>query len=146
MKLFFDRNCVVRTARMLSIFEWPSGHHVRHHDDDPRFTRTSRDAEILTALHDEAPDWVFVGGDGKILRNKAELAVLAETDLNYLVLNHVWCNKRIEETCWMLIKGWPKILAEIERLRVHSILELKFSTAGNVENLGPTASFRPRRG
>jgi len=129
---------------MLAIYEGRSGHLVRHHDDDSRFNRASKDTEILGALHDEDPNWIFVGGDGKILRNRVELSVLAETELTYLIFNHNWCNRKIEDTCWMIIKCWPKIVLEIESLKVHSILELKFSANGSIENKGPTASYRPR--
>lgn len=142
MKFFFDRNSCVRTARMLAIYEGPRGHLVRHHDDDKRFIKESTDIEIINALHDEDPEWVFVGGDGQILRNKVELSVLADCDLTYLIFNHAWCNKGIEETCWMMIKAWPKITSEIERLRAHSIVELKYGNSGNLDVRGATASFR----
>jgi hypothetical protein len=144
MKFFFDRNSCVRTARMLAIYEGSKGHHVRHHNDDPRFSEKSTDEEIIKSLHDEDPGWVFVGGDGKILRNKVELSVLAECNLTYLVFHHNWCNTVIENTCWMLIKGWPKITSEIERLKVRSIVELKYGSSGSVEIKGATASFRMR--
>jgi hypothetical protein len=142
MKFFFDRNSCVRTARMLAIYEGPRGHHVRHHNDDKRFDENSTDTHIIRTLYDEDPTWVFVGGDGKILRNKVELAVLADCDLTYLIFNHTWCNKRIEDTCWMMIKAWPKVTSEIERLKVPSIVELKYGSSGSVEIRGATASFR----
>lgn len=142
MRFFFDRNSCVRTARMLAIYEGPNGHHVRHHNDDERFNETSEDVDIMRTLHEEDSGWVFVGGDGKILRNKAELAVLAECDLTYLVFSPTWCNKPIDETCWMLVKGWPKVTSEIERLKTHSIVELKYRSHGNIEIKGATASFR----
>jgi hypothetical protein len=129
---------------MLAIYEGSGGHHVRHHNDDPRFSATSTDIDIIQALHSENPEWVFAGGDGKILRNKAELSVLAECNLTYLIFNHTWCNKKIEETCWMIIKGWPKITSEVERLKAHSILDWKYGSNGNVEIKGATASFRAR--
>jgi hypothetical protein len=144
MKFFFDRNACVRTARMLAIYEGPRGHHIRHHDDDKRFTKLSGDIEIIRTLYDEDPEWVFVGGDGKILRNRVELSVLADCDLTYLIFNYTWCNKKIEDTCWMLIKGWPKIVSEIERLKAHSIVELKYSSTGSVEIRGATASFQAK--
>jgi hypothetical protein len=130
---------------MLATYEGPRGHLIRHHNDDPRFCETSTDVEIIKSLHEEDPEWIFVGGDGKILRNKVELSVLADCDLTYLIFNHTWCNNPIEETCWMLIKGWPKITSEIERLRVHSIVELKYGSNGNTEIKGATASFRINR-
>jgi len=144
VKFFFDRNACVRTARMLAIYEGPSGHLIRHHNQDDRFNQKSDDVDIIQTLQQEDPAWVFVGGDGKILKNKVELAALAECDLTYLIFNHVWCNKRIEETCWMMIKGWPRIALEIERLKTHSIVELKYGSRGDVEVKGATASFRTR--
>ena len=127
---------------MLAIYEGKTGHHIRHHDDDSRFVKSSTDIDIIKTLHDEDPEWIFVGGDGSILKNRVELAVLAECNLTYLIFNHVWCNKRIEETCWMLIKSWPKISQHIDRLAVHSIVELKYGSSGVLDTKGPTASFR----
>lgn len=142
MRFFFDRNSCVRTARMLDIYEGPSVHRVRHHNDDQRFNKKSEDVEIIRTLYEEDPNWIFVGGDGKILRNKVELAVLAECNLTYLVFNHVWCNKPIVDTCWMIIKGWPRVTSELGQLKTHSIVELKYNQAGVLEIKGATASFK----
>ena len=95
---------------MLGIHEGDRGYRVRHHNDDPRFNPASEDTFILRTLYDEDPAWVFVGGDGKILRNRAELAVLAEVNLTYLLFDHPWCNKKIKETCWMLIRAGRRSL------------------------------------
>jgi hypothetical protein len=127
---------------MLSIYEGPKGHHVRHHNDDGRFSPDSKDVDIIKTIFSEDPNWVFVGGDGKILKNKVELAVLAECNLTYLIFNHTWCNKKIEDTCWMLVKAWPKITSELERIRTHSIVELKYGASGAIELKGATSSFR----
>ena len=145
MRFFFDRNAPVRTARILAIYEGQNGHEVRHHDDNSRFDRNSKDTYILDSLYEEDPEWIFVGGDGKILKNKVELSVLADHNLTYLLFNKQWCGKGIEDTCWMLIKGWPKITAEMQRLKVHSIVELKFGHLGAIEVKGPTASYRMRQ-
>jgi hypothetical protein len=127
---------------MLAIYEGPRGHHVRHHDDDLRFDKHSKDESIIRTLYDEDPSWIFVGGDGKILRNKVEMSVLAECNLTYLIFHHTWCNKTIEDTCWMMIKAWPSIVSGMERLKTHSIVELKYNAKGVLEIKGPTSSFR----
>ena len=142
MKFFFDRNSCARTARMLAIYEGHAGHLVRHHNDDQRFSKESTDIEIIQTLYAEDLEWVFVGGDGKILRNKVELTALAECNLTYLLFQNTWCDKKFEDTCWMLIKGWPRIVSEIERLKAHSIVELTYGSAGNVKIKGATVSFR----
>jgi hypothetical protein len=145
MKFFFDRNACVRTTRMLAIYEGGSrGHTILHHNDDQRFNRRSTDLEIMQALHADDPSWVFVGGDGRILKNRAELAALADCDLTYVLLASTWCNKPIEETCWMAIKGWPSVVRAVERLTAHSILEWKYNANGVLESKGPTASFRAK--
>ena len=145
MRFFFDRNSNVRTARMLAIYEGRGGHQVLHHNDDHRFCPTSTDVEIIKTLYSEDPSWIFASGDGKILQNKAELAVLTECNMTYLLFNHSWCNARLEETCWKLIKGWPKIVGEIERLKEPSIVELKYDSNGKIEVRGATASYRTRK-
>ncbi len=102
------------------------------------------DTEIIRTLRDDNPNWVFVGGDGKILRNRVELATLAECDLMSVLLNASWCSKKIEDTCWMMVKLWPRLTAEVERLRAHSIVELKYSSNCQIENRGATADHRIR--
>ena len=141
MKFFLDRNFCVRTTRMLAIYEGSRGHLVRHHNDDPRFHRSSADTTILQTLHDDDPSWVFAGDDGKILGNKAGLSVLAECNLTYLMFHHAWCNADIKDSCWMLIKRWPDITNAIERLKSRSVLELRYGSNGGVEIKGPTAGF-----
>jgi hypothetical protein len=127
---------------MLSIYEGRKGNDVRHHDDDQRFTITSQDTEIIKTLYQEDPSWIFVGGDGKILKNKAEIETLREYNLMYLLFHSNWCEKKIEDTCWMLIKIWPKVVSEVGRLKVPSILELKYSGNCSIENKGATKTFR----
>jgi hypothetical protein len=126
---------------MLDIYEGPSGHRITHHNDDNRFSKTSEDVQILRTLHAEDPGWIFVGGDGKILRNRVEMAVLAECNLTYLILNHTWCNKKIEDTCWMMIKLWPSITSGIERLKAPSVIELKYTSSRALDVKGATATF-----
>ncbi len=143
MRFFFDRNTCRRTARMLHIYGSDDGHEVRHHDDDLRFHPKSKDTEIIRTLHREDPGWVFLSGDGMILRNRVERATLAECNLTYVLLHPSWGNRKIEDTCWMMVKLWPNLLAEVGRLKVRSLLDLKYASSLRIDNRGATAGLRP---
>jgi hypothetical protein len=73
-----------RIARMVDAFE--REHTARAHDDDPRFTPTTPDVEWIQALGADDPPWIVISGDGRILRNKAELRALKEARLTFFCM------------------------------------------------------------
>jgi hypothetical protein len=76
MRFFFDRNMPPQLARMVDALE--REHTGRSYDDDDRFTDTTPDVDWIKALAADDPPWVIVSGDGRILKNKAELSALKE--------------------------------------------------------------------
>jgi len=74
MRFFFDRNMSPRLAAMINIYE--RDHSIIHHDEDGRFTPLTTDIEWITTLARDDPPWIVLSGDGRILRNKVELAAL----------------------------------------------------------------------
>lgn len=108
MKFFFDRNMPPQLARMVDALE--PEHTARAHDDDDRFTPTTPDIEWIEALGVDDPPWVVLSGDGRILRNKAELAVLREAKLTFFCMSKPWMHMKIYEKAWKFIKAWPEIV------------------------------------
>src|SRR5687767_12909761 len=98
MRFFFDRCAPVAVARMVRAFEEQKGAiAVQHHDDDARFTTKTTDVEWMTALaQDGEPRWNIVSGDGRILKNKVERAVLDNVGLTFFCLDKRWPNTPIE--------------------------------------------------
>jgi hypothetical protein len=108
MTFFFDRCTSPRIARMVNAFE--AVHTTRHHDDDARFIKTTSDIERITAIGGEEPPWAVVSGDGRILRNRHELAALRATRLRFFCLSSQWMRMPIYEQAWRFMKVWPKIV------------------------------------
>jgi hypothetical protein len=108
MKFLFDRNMSPRIARMIDAFD--PEHSVRHHDEDPRLTATTPDVEWIRALGADDPPWVVVSGDGRILRNKAELAALKEAGLTFFCMSKAWMHMKIHEYAWKFVKVWPDVV------------------------------------
>ncbi|HKI33466.1 MAG TPA: hypothetical protein VKA46_16545 [Gemmataceae bacterium] len=111
MRIFFDRCAAVALARMVRGFEG-SKVLIRHHDEDGRFTTTTADEVwISTLAADGDPLWLVISGDGRILRNKAQRAVLDGAKLPFFYLAKGWINRPIHEQAWKFMKVWPEILA-----------------------------------
>ncbi len=108
MRFFFDRNMSIWIARMVDAFE--REHTVRHHDDDPRFIPTTSDIEWIQALGADDPSWIVISGDGRILRNKVEIAALREARLTFFCMTKQWMHMGIYEYAWKFMKIWPEIV------------------------------------
>jgi hypothetical protein len=102
MRFFFDRNMSPRLARMIDIYERDSS--VIHHDDDGRFTPTTTDVEWIRALAADDPSWVVLSGDGRILKNRVELAALNEARLTFFCMSKAWSHMGLHEYTWKFVK------------------------------------------
>ncbi len=110
MRFFFDRCAPIAIAQMVRAIEG-TAHVVCHLDEDGRFTATTTDADWMKVLRgDSAPGWIVISGDGRILKNKAERAVLDEGGLRFFCLDKPWPNTPIYEYAWKFMKVWPRIL------------------------------------
>jgi len=139
MKFFFDRNMCVRTTRMLRVYEGEAGHTVVHLND--RFAHDTPDEKWLRALADEDPKWIVVAGDGRIVKNKVQMAVLAEVNLTYFLMVHPWMTMSIEDSAWRLIKVWPEIVGRAQ-VKTPTIFEVKIGKSIKIEEKGPTRQWR----
>jgi len=121
MRFFFDRNMSPRLARMIDVYE--TAHQVRHHDDDSRFGPNTTDVEWIKVLGADDPPWVVISGDGRILRNKAEAAVLKEAKLTFFCMSRVWTHMKIHEYVWKFLKLWPDIVenAQVAASRIFEV-------------------------
>jgi PIN like domain len=108
MRFFFDRNMSPRLARMIDIYERDSS--VIHHDDDGRFAPTTTDVEWIRALAADDPPWVVLSGDGRILKNRVELAALNEARLTFFCMSKAWSHMGLHEYTWKFVKLWPSVV------------------------------------
>ncbi|GDX99016.1 hypothetical protein LBMAG48_14200 [Phycisphaerae bacterium] len=106
MDFFIDRNVPEKLARMLGHYD--RAHNVVYHDD--LFEKTTPDTEWLEAIAKRAPVPVVVSGDGRILRNQAELQVLRGLPITFFLFAGGWFDLKWEEFAWKAIKVWPEVV------------------------------------
>lgn len=132
MRFFFDRNISSRLARMVDALD--AEHIVRAHDDDGRFNPMTPDVEWIRVLAADEPRWIVVSGDGRILRNRIELAAVKEAKLIFFCLNKQWMHMKFYEQAWKLIKVWPDVV-ENARGATPRIYEISGGAGLKVERL-----------
>jgi hypothetical protein len=107
MHFFIDRNVPIALARMLGHYD--RTHTVIYHDD--RFEKTTPDTAWLSEIAGWDPVPVVVSGDGRILRNPAELQVLQGLPLTFFLFVEAWLHLPWREHAWKAVKVWPEIVA-----------------------------------
>jgi hypothetical protein len=113
MHFFIDRNVPQRLARMLGNYDL--AHTVIYHDD--RFEKTTPDTEWLEAIARWDPVPVIVSGDGRILRNPAELQVLRGLPLTFFLFVDAWLHMPWRDHAWKAIKVCPEIVSNATPVR-----------------------------
>jgi hypothetical protein len=108
MRFFFDRCMSIRIARMINAYE--SEHTIRHHDEDSRFSPTTKDEEWISALARDDPPWVALSGDGRILTNKVMRAQLQRVGLRFFYMAPPWMKMKLHEYAWKFVRIWPEIV------------------------------------
>lgn len=124
MNFFFDRNVPFRLARMIAGYEY-SVISIEHLDE--RFEKTTSDIEWIQALTQRPEPWAVISGDGRILRNPAERAVLGASGLTFFLLRSGWVNLPPHDQACKLLKVWPKIVEAADEAREPSVFEIPVS-------------------
>lgn len=136
MDFFLDRNVPEKLARMLGYYD--RDHTVIFHDD--LFGESTPDTEWLQGIGRRSPVPVVVSGDGRILRNQAELQVLRDLPITFFLFVDAWCNLPWHERAWKTIRVWPEVIkaASPPRPTVFSIpvRALKVDVEGLTHELG----------
>lgn len=104
------------------------------------FERGTKDADWLSGLGEWAAKPAVIGGDGRILRNKAELAQLKGAGLTFVLLAKGWANTKWEAYGWKIIKAWPEIRNNVLKIRVPTVFEVSAGSL-KVTSRGPLANF-----
>lgn len=136
MNFFFDRNMPNQFVRFLTIYEEDSNHVIRHHDDDKRFHPTTTDIEWMEALSSDGTDWIVISQDSRILKNKAERAVLQEVGLSFFFLTGAWRNMPFPEKKEKFMRVWPRIVEQSEKLKTPTIFKIAGGSSLKIDNHG----------
>lgn len=89
------------------------GHYDRKHTVvylDDEFDKQTEDVVWLDAITQWDPVPVVVSGDGRILKNPAELQVLKGLPLTFFLLAEGWTQLPWADFAWKAIKVWPEIV------------------------------------
>ena len=135
MHFFADENFPPRLVRILDLFDSES---VFEHLTDS-MDRGTPDVDWIRTLAGRAPRPAIITGDGRILRNAAELQVLRATPLTMFILASGWVNLPWEDQVLKFLKVWPSI-RDSANLREPWIFEVPIS-ANKVLRWKRTASL-----
>ena len=135
MIFFTDENISEYLAKMLGHFDRVN--EIRAHRD--YFEKGTRDVEWIKTVASWGNDTVIIGGDGRILKNRAEKAVLKECDITFVLLASGWLNLDWNNFAWKMIKVWPEIVRSVSQARFPMLFEvsssnLKVQTIGRISN------------
>jgi hypothetical protein len=130
LKVLFDNCTQPASASTLDGFISHSGHrafHIKEVNELPR-GRHSSDLEWIEFLRSSTDVWIFISGDGRILRNKAERAAIRAAGLHGFIMAPAYQKTPEHQVAAMLVWRWPDIL-RITELLSPSIHEIPFGKA-----------------
>ncbi|UJW75380.1 hypothetical protein [Rhizobium sp. SL42] len=112
MKVLFD-NCTSPVfASTLHGYISHFGHEALHIKDMSGLTlgRSSPDIEWISLLKQAPERWMFISGDGRVLRNPAERAALRSAGLHGFILAPAYQRSPLHLVAATLVQRWPDML------------------------------------
>lgn len=137
MKVFFD-NCTSPVfAETLNAFlqhEGHSAHHIRSIEGLPN-GRASKDIEWIEFLRSSPDVWIFVTGDGRVMKNAAERAALRSAGLHGFVLARAYQKTPINQVAALLVWKWPELVKVTELLSAPTMHEISIKLAPKLRQM-----------
>jgi hypothetical protein len=101
-------------------------HAAFHIKDIPglKHGRNSTDLEWISHLRSRPEDWIFISGDGRILKNPAERAALRSAGLHGFILAPAYQRTPLNQVAATIVWKWPEILQVAELLAAPSMHEI----------------------
>ncbi|WP_145316051.1 MULTISPECIES: hypothetical protein [unclassified Rhizobium] len=137
MNVFFD-NCTSPVfATTLHGFVQHQGHTAVHIRDVPALPngRHSTDLEWIDLLRKSNDQWIFISGDGRVLRNSAERAALRSAGLHGFILAPAYQKAPLNQVASILIWRWPEILQITNLLQAPSMHEVPINKSAKLRAL-----------
>lgn len=106
-----DANISSKAARLLEVFD--PKNEIRVLGD--HFEEGKPDIEWMRQVAEWDPKPAILCGDGQILKNKAEMMTLRDSDLMFVYLAPGWTKLKWAHFAWKIIKAWPGIVKDVER-------------------------------
>lgn len=108
---------------MLEIFDQKN--EIRAHADF--FEQGTPDVDWMSKVASWGQPPIVVAGDGRILKNPAEQKVLRDSNLMFVHLAKGWTNLQWNDWAWKIIRVWPDVVRNVEKLRDPWILEVSIN-------------------
>lgn len=120
MNFFLDENLPRRFGPLLSAFDREHTFECHH----TNFGAGIPDVDWMSVLgkRDEKP--AIVCGDGRILRNPAELAALKDAGLTFVCLLPAWVHMTWHHQAWKMIKYWPEVVKNVVNAKRPSVFDV----------------------
>jgi hypothetical protein len=125
VNVLFDNCTSPIFATTLDGFVRSSGHRAYHISEVPDLPkgRDSTDPEWIAYCRDKG-DWIFISGDYRVLKNRAEHAALRSAGLHGFILARAYQKTPLNQTAATIVWKWPEILRVTELLAPPSMHEI----------------------
>jgi len=100
-----------------------SAYHIKDVKGLPK-GRHSDDTDWIGLLQKSPEKWIFISGDGRILRNAAERAALRSAGLHGFILASSYQKTPLNQIAATIVWKWPEILKVTELLAAPSMHEI----------------------
>lgn len=126
MKVFFDNCTSPIFASTLHGFIQHEGHQAVHIKNITGLSkgRSSPDLEWINFLKSSNEFWIFVTGDGRILKNKAERLALRSAGLHGFVMAPAYQKTPLNQVAASLVFKWPEVFELTQLLQAPSMHEI----------------------
>lgn len=133
----FDNCTSPVLASTLDGFVTHQGHRAFHIKDVPGLQggRHAADIEWIRYLREANETWIFLSGDGRILRNKAEAAALRSAGLIGFVLAPAYQKSPLHLQASTILALWPDILELARRLSPPAMFEIPLGKRKKLKQL-----------
>jgi hypothetical protein len=131
-------NCTAPVfAATLDGFISSFGHRAFHIKDVPGLPngRHSTDLEWISHLQESGDSWIFITGDGRVLRNPAVRAALRSADLHGFVLAPAYQKAPLHQVAATIVWKWPEIEAITNLVDTPSMHEIPIGKMSKLRSL-----------
>lgn len=137
MNVLFDNCTQPVLATTLHGFISHEGHSASHIRDVKGLPdgRHSKDLEWIDFLRRSNDEWIFLTGDGRVLRNPAERAALRSAGLHGFVLAPAYQKTPVNQVASLILWRWPEILQITHLLQAPSMHEVPINRSAKLRAL-----------
>lgn len=135
--MFFDNCTSPILASTLDGFISHSGHHAFHINDVPGLAkgRHASDPEWIERLQADEIVWIFVTGDGRVLRERPIRQALRNSGLHGFVLSPAYQKTPIHQVAANLVWRWPELEQLVRLTAPPAMFEIPISKNGRLKQL-----------